>query len=390
MHTGLVYGVTSFKEDNNLQDSFGPDKDPSNNRAEEQIVSHGDDATVGDDDGRLAVSHLSKEFLNDKPNTIGVRYNPSPAVRMPVGLVEIFAVSPLFGIRYGEYVQQFIEDGHAPVNAADAHKLSNADNLHFQSTSVEKELPTNKCRGVLLKNSTNVGPTSHRSVCKVLRLRLQQAAPPKIIPNTYSLFISKDRKLHLVLWRVRSEENHKIKTIMVPFGDVFCRYHASQPVQYASRISGMGEEVDIEILRDYKVDDELTGAASVVGAQSLMQGILDRLLIHQCASSEASITRSSAEDLRMDVEVFHVEHIFPLDHTFNTHQVTWLPDFDHSTLQVNSVQFKAQLLDIDTTRELLSALVLLLELFEHISKIQILTFPNLPLIRFVFDPGIAS
>ena len=392
-HTRLAdHDIISFWEVNDIKDTSVLAKDPSNYTPEEQFVSqHFDDTTVIGDDGRFSVSLPFKKSTPDEPK-LELGYSRGPAVRMQVGQEKKFAVNPPFGSQYGEFVHEFIHDGHLVlVDEAEIHKLPNTEKYYLPHHAVEKESTTTKLRvvmnassrsstGVTLNDTIAVGPTlQDQLVCHLLRFRFHRVALSGDISKMYRqvMLNSKDRKFHLFLWRDHPDEDLRCyEMTRVTYGVASSSYHAIRALQQAARDSGMDAQIVAAVLRDFYVDDIMTGAGSVVEAQNLMLGIIEllqrsKLLIRKWASNEASIIQALPEQLRENVDAFDVAQPQHNEHTLKTLGVRWRPAQDYFHYTVSHVEFEAELLGVITKRELLGDILKLFDPTGHLSPVTL-------------------
>ena len=128
----------------------------------------------------------------------------------------------------------------------------------------------------------------------------------------------------------------------------------------------MPKEVVDAVLRDFYVDDIMSGADSVEEAEKLMLNLIrllqqSQLPIRKWASSEPTIISALPEELRENVSAFDVQDPEHEQHTLKTLGIRWHPAGDFFVFTVQHVAGEWELLGKVTKRELLGDILKLFD-----------------------------
>ena len=407
-HAALVdKDILSFWEVNDIKDTSVLAKDPELYTTEELFVhTHFDCTTKVGDDGRFAVSLPFKENDAGVP-TLELGYSRAPAVRMLEGMEKKFIKNPHFARQYSDFVHEFIDLGHLVlVDEREVNKLPNAEKYYLPHHAVEKDSTTTKLRvvmnassrsstGVTLNDKIAVGPPlQDQLICHLLRYRFHRVALSGDISKMYRqiLLNLKDRKYHLFLWRDSPDEPIRCyEMTRVTYGVASSCYHAVRALQEAARKSGLGPEVVSAALRDFYVDDVMTGAATVHEAQQLMADLIQlmresQLLIRKWASNEPSIIAALPEALRENSDAFDISAPEHEEHSLKTLGIRWQPATDVFGFTVSHVELEYELLHRITKRELLGDI---LKIFDPMGWLSPVTLKLKIFMQFTWSQGLS-
>ena len=391
-HVMIDRDIIKFWEVNDIRDTSVLAKSEALYTPEERYVhAHFDKTTTVSDDGRLSVSLPFKEPEAGQPK-LELGCSRGPAVKMLLAMETKFARNPAFQKLYQGFVQEFVDMGHlVEVNEKDINKLPNSSKYYLPHHAVEKESTTTKLRvvmnasaksstGVTLNQLLAVGPTlQDQLVCHLVRYRFHRVALSGDISKMYRQIAlnDKDKKFHLFLWRDTPGERIRCyEMTRVTYGVASSSYHAVRALQEAAKRSGLDKEVVDAALRDFYVDDVMTGASSVAKAQQLMLDLIllmkqSQLLIRKWASNEPSIIMALPQELRENVDAFDVTSPDHSEHTLKTLGIRWNPSEDVFIFTVNHVELESELLGKVTKRELLADILKLFDPMGWLSPVTL-------------------
>ena len=349
----------TFRKVNDIKDTSVLAQSPSTNTTKERYVhKHFNDTTVIGDDGRTSVSLPFKESLPGAPTQV-LGYSRGPAVRTQLSQEKKFATNPSFGIQYGEFVFEFINMNHPVlVVQTEIHKLPNAEKYYLPHHAVAKESTTTKLRAMMSAPSRSttggttsdmiaVGPTlQDQLVCNLLWYWSHTVALSGDISRMYRQikFNPKDRKFHLFRWRDHPQKKLRCHEVTrMTYGVASNCYNAVRALQMAARRSDLGEEGVVAALRDFYAGDNMTGAASVAKAVTLMLDIIEllqgsKLLIRKWATNESSTTQALPESPRETADAFGVATPEHNEHVLKTLGVRCRPVEDFNSFTVSHVE----------------------------------------------------
>ena len=261
------------------------------------------------------------------------------------------------------------------LDEALVHALPNAKKFYLPHLAVEKESTTTKLRvvlngsaktstGVSLNDKIAVGPTlQDQLICHIIRFRFHRVALSGDVSKMYrQVMLNPDaRKFHLFLWRDSPDEPMGCyEMTRVTYGIASSCFHAVKALQQTALLSKEAKEVVAAALRDFYVDDIMTGADSVEEAKALLEGLIrlflgNGFLIRKWASNVPELIMNLGEELRENAEAFDVFSDEHKGHTLKTLGIRWNPSEDDFQFTVNHVtELADDLSKCVTKRELLS------------------------------------
>ena len=349
-HVLLDKQILTFWEINDLRDTSVLAKAFLQYTEEEKFVhQHFNDTTVVGLDGRFGVSLPFRKPVAGMSDLV-LGCSRGAAVRMLLVMEVKFGRNEVFFLAYQAFVREFIDMGHLVlVSEEQLLAIPNSKKYFLPHHAVEKtDSTTTKLRvvmnasaksttGVTLNDKIAVGPVlQDQLVCHLVRYRFHRVALSGDISKMYRQIAlnAADRWYHLFLWRDSPDEPIRVyQMTRVTYGVASSCYHSIRAMQEAAKASNMPKEVVDAVLRDFYVDDIMSGADSVKEAEKLMLNLIrllqqSQLPIRKWASSEPSIISALPEELRENVSAFDVQDPEHEQHTLKTLGIRWHPAGD--------------------------------------------------------------
>ena len=253
--------------------------------SETKAVAHFD-ATTRDDTGRFIVD-LPK---SNPPKLLGDSYKQ--ARDRFIAQEKRLTRHPDLKAKYCEFIKEFEELGHLEDVPKEEVDNGHANHFYLPHHAVFKESSTTtKLRvvfdasaktttGVSLNDTLLVGPTIQDTIFYlIIRFRFHKIGFTADVAKMYrQIGLTKDaRNFHRILWRDNPDDEiqHKQMT-RVTYGIGSSAYHSIRALQETAK-STTDDAVKQAIMKDFYVDDLLSGADNLDNAKRIQDGIINIL-----------------------------------------------------------------------------------------------------------------
>lgn len=262
---------------------------------------------IAEEKGQLGESykHAEKRFLGQERR---IHSNPSLAAK------------------YQEFIEEFKDLGHLEPVPPDQLQKEPHKHCYLPHHAVFKESSTTtKLRvvfdgsaptstGISLNDTLLVGPTIQDTVFDLLmRFRLYKIGFTADIAKMYrQIELAEDaRDFHRILWRNNpNDEIEHWRMTRVTYGIASSAYHSIRSLQESAKYTN-DDLVKAKILKDFYVDDLLSGADSFEMAKRIQDGVNETLAncqfsLRKWISNEPKLIERLPEQLR-GVEPYQVD-----------------------------------------------------------------------------------
>ena len=304
---------------------------------EELLVElHFTETTKTDEDGRKVVC------LPFKPGSKPLGNSFATCTQRFLYTEKKLSSTPQVYGQYREFMAEFRELAHMELVPANELNIPSDQCYYIPHHHVTKEdSTTTKLRvvfdasakssnGISLNEQLMVGPKRQDDLFHIiLRYRFHRVALSGDITKMYrQVKLSATAKdFHRVLWRDVPGEDIKIyRMTRVTYGITSASHHSVRALQESSENTNCSKTKEV-ILRDFYVDDLLTGSPTLQEAKQLRRSISETLLksgfeIRKWACNIASLVNELPEKLRENVEAFEIGND---DHNIKTLGIAWYP-----------------------------------------------------------------
>ncbi|XP_076660786.1 uncharacterized protein LOC143364212 [Halictus rubicundus] len=239
--------------------------------------------TTRDEQGRFVVALP----FNDRIVELGESW--SQAEKRLLNIERKFRRNPDFGNQYREFLREYIELGH--MSRSDVENVSGVGNSYYlpHHAVMKESSTTTKLRvvfdgsaktstGISLNDAQLIGrPVQDELFSILIRFREHRIVLSADIAKMYRqvLVRPEDRKYQQILWRFSEDESIRAYSLnTVTYGTASASYLATRALQQVGKdCSQSHPSASEKILKDFYVDDLLTGCETVKEAAELRDSL---------------------------------------------------------------------------------------------------------------------
>ena len=272
------------------------------------------------------------------------------AMRRFINLENKLKRDKLLKVRYSDFVNEFLKLGH--LEKVPDGELDNVNHYYMPHHCVLKDASTTtKLRvvfdasaktttGLSLNDCLMVGPKLQDDLFSILiRFRFFKVALSADVAKMYRQvgLDPRDRDFMRLLWRFSEDEPvQTFRLTRVIYGVASSSYHSIRCLREAAQLDGVPIAAKEAILRDFYVDDILTGASSIEEAEQLLNDLIQTLErvqfgLKKWTSNVPSLVLALPAEYREANE--NLKFLDPT-HTIKTLGVTWNPFDDLFSFEV--------------------------------------------------------
>ena len=252
---------------------------------------------------------------------------------------------------YRTFIKEFVDLGHLELVPSDELEIAAEKSFYLPHHCVFKESTTTKLRVVFnasartstgsLNDFLMVGPTLQDKLFHhLISFRFHHVALTGDITKMYRqvALAKEDKDFHRLLWRESCDVPVQIyRMTRVTYGVASSSYHAIRALRDANL--GAVSELARIILRDFYVDDLMSGAKTVTKAIELQTGLHQHLAgqhfeVRKWASSHPDVLK------HIDTSLLEHEATFDIgneEHTIKTLGIRWKPVGDYFFFSIGHV-----------------------------------------------------
>ena len=339
-------GLLEFKRFWEVEEPPALDR-PLRTEEEQLCVDHFDRTTTRDPDGRVRVG------LPFRPDAQRLGNSKAQAIKRFLSIETKMTRNPVFRAKYDEFFQEFLDTGHMELVPPEEERILDAKSFYLPHHGVLKESSTTtKLRVVFdasaftssrtsLNKQLLLGPKLQEEIFKILvRFRFHGVAISGDVAKMYRQVAlhDEDKDFCRIIWRSAPDQPLQIyRLTRVIYGITSSGYHAVRALQMAAEYVE-DDSTRRALLRDFYVDDLMSGADNAEGARRLREDLMQALgkvqmpIRKWCSNSQAVLDSIPISDREVaTVEVARDEH------GVKTLGVAWNCQQDHLVFVVPKV-----------------------------------------------------